>query len=187
MLSAGEVTQLLEAIGHGSRQAVDKLFPLVYTELRGLAADLMLAERRGHTLQTTALVHEAYLRLVGQQTIGWRSRMEFFGVAAKAMRRILVDHARMTRSKKRGGGAPRIELDDAIARLEETSIDLVALDEALEKLAQIDARKSRVVELRFFGGLTAGETAQLLNCPLRSVERDWTMAKAWLRAEIGME
>lgn len=184
MPSAGEVTQLLEAIGQGSRQAVDTLFPLVYTELRALAADLLAAERAGHTLQTTALVHEAYLRFIGQQTIGWRSRMEFFGVAAKAMRRILVDHARMARSQKRGGGSPRVELDGAVARFDERSIDLVALDEALEKLGLLDARKSRVVELRFFGGLTVEETAQLLNCPLRTIERDWTMAKAWLHAEV---
>ncbi len=184
MSSPGDVTQLLEAARSGSTDAVNQLLPLVYDELRRIATDYLSHERSDHTLQPTALVHEAYLRLVNQRTAGWNDRAQFFGVAAKAMRRILVDRARMHKAAKRGGGAAKLELDEAVANFEERAMDLVALDEALEKLAEIDERKARVVELRFFGGLTAPEAAKVLDCPLRTIERDWTLAKAWLRAEI---
>ncbi len=184
MEASGDVTQLLEAASNGSQQAVNQLLPLVYEELRKIASDYLQHERANHTLQPTALVHEAYLRLVNQRTAGWKDRAQFFGVAAKAMRRILVDRARMHRAVKRGGGEARVQLDEAVASFEERATDLVALDEALERLAAIDERKCRVVELRFFGGMTSEETAKVLDCPLRSIERDWTMAKAWLRAEL---
>lgn len=184
MSSPGDVTQLLEAARSGNSEAVNQLLPLVYDELRRIAFDYLSRERSDHTLQPTALVHEAYLRLVNQRTAGWNDRAQFFGVAAKAMRRILVDRARMHKAAKRGGGAAKLELDEAVASFEERALDLVALDEALKKLAELDERKARVVELRFFGGLSAPEAAKVLDCPLRTIERDWTMAKAWLRAEI---
>lgn len=184
MASPAQITQLLESVGKGSTQAVDDLFPLVYDELRKIAAAYLQRERRDHTLQTTALVHEAYLRLIGQKSAGWGNRIQFFGVAAKVMRRILVDRARTRHAVKRGGNAHRIELDEAVASFEERAIDLVALDEALERLAELDPRKSDVVEMRFFGGMSLPEIAELLKTPLRTIERDWTTARAWLRAEI---
>lgn len=187
MASGGDVTQILEAASGGSQEAVNQLLPLVYDELRKIASDYLRLERPDHTLQPTALVHEAYLRLVNQRTAGWKNRAQFFGVAAKAMRRILVDRARMHKAAKRGGGSTKLSLDEAVANFEERAIDLVALDESLTRLADIDERKARVVELRFFGGLTAEETAKVLECPLRTIERDWTMAKAWLRADIARE
>jgi RNA polymerase sigma factor (TIGR02999 family) len=141
-------------------------------------------ERRGHTLQPTAIVHEAFLRLSRQQTVGWHNRAEFFRVAAQAMRRVLVDHARGVGATKRGGGSKRFALDDAVATFEQRAGDLVALDECLDRLADVDPRKARVIELRFFAGLTVEETAEVLNVPVRTIERDWTMAKAWLRAEL---
>ena len=184
MASPAQITQLLESVGKGNAQAVDDLFPLVYDELRKIAAAYLQRERRDHTLQTTALVHEAYLRLIGQKSAGWGNRIQFFGVAAKVMRRILVDRARTRHAVKRGGHANRIELDEAVASFEERAIDLVALDEALKRLAELDSRKSDVVEMRFFGGMTLPEIAELLRTPLRTIERDWTTARAWLRAEI---
>lgn len=180
-----QVTLLLQQASRGSRDAVDQLLPLVYDELRRIAADYLHRERADHTLQPTAIVHEAYLRLVNQQSAGWNDRTQFFAVAAKIMRRILVDHARARRAAKRGGGRRRTEFDDAFAVFEERAIDLVALDEVLNRLAEVDERKSRVVELRFFGGLSVEETSRVLNIPLRTVERDWTFAKAWLRSKLG--
>lgn len=179
-----DVTMLLDAATRGSAQASEKLFPLVYAELRRLAESILGGERPGHTLQATALVHEVYMKLVGQRTVGWRSRAEFFLIAAKAMRRILVDHARTRNREKRGGGAPVAPLDEATLLHEERAVDLVALDEALERLAALDARKARLVELRFFGGLSMERVAELTDLPLRTVERDWTTARAWLRAEL---
>ncbi|NOS99316.1 MAG: sigma-70 family RNA polymerase sigma factor [Phycisphaerales bacterium] len=177
----------MEAARRGSRDAVNQLLPLVYDELRGLADRFRVLERGDHTLQPTAIVHEVYLRLIGQESVGWRDRNQFFAVAAKLMRRILVDHARARRALKRGGTQVRTSLDDVVDRLEMTAPDLPALDETLNRLAAIDARKSRVVELRFFGGLSVAETSAILNVPQRTVERDWTFAKAWLRAELGRD
>ena len=185
--SADDVTPLLQAASLGSREAVDQLLPLVYDELRGLAADYLHRERTDHTLQATAIVHEAYLRLVNQQSVGWKDRSQFFAVAAKVMRRILVDHARAHRAAKRGGGKKKTEFDDAFALFQQRAGDLLGLDEALKRLATVDERKSRVVELRFFGGLTVEETSRVLDVPLRTVERDWTFAKAWLRGELEKE
>jgi RNA polymerase sigma factor (TIGR02999 family) len=183
--SDDQVTILLQQASKGSRDAVDRLLPLVYDELRRIASDYLYRERADHTLQPTAIVHEAYLRLVNQQSAGWNDRTQFFAVAAKIMRRILVDHARSRKAAKRGGGKRKSEFDDALAVFEERAIDLVALDEVLNKLAVVDERKSRVVELRFFGGLSVEETSRVLNVPLRTVERDWTFAKAWLRSKLG--
>jgi len=183
--SFDEVTDLLRSVGNGSRDAVDKLLPLVYDELRRIASDYLHRERCDHTLQPTAIVHEAYLRLVNQNSVGWRDRTQFFAVAAKIMRRILVDHARSRRAAKRGGGRHRTEFDDAFAVFEERAIDLVALDELLSELAELDERKARAVELRFFGGLSVEETSRVLDVPLRTVERDWTFSKAWLKSKLG--
>ncbi len=178
------MAQLLETLGSKSRDAVHELWPAVYDELRGLAASFLQTERRDHTLDATALVHEAYVRIANQRTAGWKDRAQFLAVAAKVMRRILVDHARTHRAAKRGGGVAATALDEAVCCFEERAVDLVVLDEALQNLATIDARKARVVELRFFGGLSLDEIARVLDVSLRTVERDWTMAKAWLRKEI---
>lgn len=179
-----DVTVLLEAVTRGSTEASERLFPLVYDELRRLAQSMLAGERPGHTLQATALVHEAYMKLVGQRSVGWRGRADFMAVAAQAMRRILVDHARGRNREKRGGGAGRMSLDDAAAVYQERAMDLVALDEALTRLAAMDERKARLVELRFFGGMTMDEAAAMLEIPLRTAERDWTAARAWLRAAL---
>jgi len=180
MGSEGEFTQLLAAASDGDRRAVDRLLPLVYDELRAMAAEMMNRERPGHTLQPTALVHEAYLKLVDQKEARWRSRAHFFAVAAVALRRILVDHARARGRAKRGGGEPKLPLDERLAAAYERAVDLVALDEALEGLAASHPRHARVVELRFFGGLTIDETAQLLGVSPSTVEREWRYARARL-------
>ena len=182
-----EFIRLLHEAGVGSHEAVGKLLPRVYDELRLLASSYLGGERTDHTLQPTALVHEAYLRLVGQRTVGWTDRAQFFAAAATVMRRILVDHARARKAKKRGGGQSRTPLDDAVAAFEERAFDLVSLDEALQRLSAIDERKSRIVELRFFGGLTIEDTARVTGVAVRTVEREWTMAKAWLRGELTRE
>lgn len=163
---------------------MDRLLPVVYDELRSLASMFLGHERANHTLQPTALVHEAYMRLIGQRSVGWKDRAQFFAAAATVMRRILVDHARAQKALKRGGGRAQTPLDEAVAVFEERAVDLVALDEALSRLAEMDERKARVVELRFFGGLTVAETAKVVDAPLRTVEREWTLAKAWLKAEL---
>jgi RNA polymerase sigma factor (TIGR02999 family) len=160
------------------------LTPLVYDELHRLAARHMRGERVGHTLQTSALVNEAYLRLAGNAEIQWQDRAHFFAVAAQAMRRILVDHARRRGNQKRGGGAPKIALDEALIISAERAVEVVALDDALARLAEIDQRKSRLVELRFFGGLSIEEAAEVLKVSPGTAMRDWTFTKAWLRREI---
>lgn len=179
-----EVTQLLAAWSNGDRAALDRLMPLVYRELRRLAHHHMGRERPGHTLQTTALVNEAYMRLVVQVNMRWENRAHFFGIAARLMRQILVDYARRRGYAKRGGDARRVSLDEALAVSEERAAEVVALDEALESLAEFDPRKARIVELRFFGGLSIEETAAVLGVSAGTVMRDWTLAKAWLRREM---
>ena len=177
------VTQLLIAWGNGDKAAFDELLPLVYDELHRLARQYMRRER-GNTLQTSALVNEAYLRLIDQKQVHWQNRSHFFGIAAQLMRRILVDHARTRTCKKRGGDAVRVTLDDGLMVSDERMAEVVALDDALNNLAQIDPRKSQLVELRFFAGLSIEETAEVLSVSPGTVMRDWTFAKAWLRNEI---
>lgn len=187
MSSKGSVTQLLVRGSHGDKAALDELFPLVYAELRELAGRYLRREGAGHTLQPTALVHEAYLRLVDQRSVDWRNRAQFFGVAAEMMRRILVNHAQARHAAKRGGRAPRLSLDEAVSVFEERDVDLVALDEALTDLAALDPRQSRIVELRFFGGLSIEETAEVLEISPATVKREWTAARAWLYREMREE
>jgi RNA polymerase sigma factor (TIGR02999 family) len=186
MAAEGEITRLLDGAGRGSSDALNALFPLIYGELRNLAASQLGRERAGHTLQATALVHEVYVRLVGQRSAGWRSRGQFFGVAAKAMRHILVDHARRCRAAKRGGARSRsrLPLDDVVSDFQQRAADLQVLDEALTALATVDPRKAQVVEMRFFGGLTAEQVGRALGVSLRTVNRDWELAKAWLYGRV---
>ena len=179
-----EVTELLLAWTQGQQTALEKLVPLVHAELRRIARRYMYRERPGHTLQTTALVNEAYLRLVDARQVRWQNRAHFFAVSAQLMRRILVDFARSKHYLKRGGGAQKLTFDEAVMRSPEQGEDLVALDYALTALAVIDERKSRVVELRFFGGLSVEETAEVLKISPDSVMRDWRLAKAWLAREM---
>jgi RNA polymerase sigma factor (TIGR02999 family) len=182
--SSHDVTQILQAWSDGDPGALDELIPVVYEELRRQAARHLRRERPDHTLQTTALIHEAYLRLVDQKDVRWQNRAHFFGVAAQLMRRILVDHARKDRALKRGGPAVKLPLEEAEVVSGSTDVNLVALDQALTKLAAMDERKSRVVELKYFGGLTAEEAAEVLQVSPATVRHDWTLAKAWLRREI---
>jgi RNA polymerase sigma-70 factor, ECF subfamily len=182
--SAGPVTQLLVRVQAGDSGALDRLLPLVYDELQRLARRHIRKERRNHTLQSTALVHEAYLRLVGQAPSALQTRTHFFAVAANLMREILVDHARRHKSAKRGGGAYRVTLDDALEQAPQADLDLVALDEALLALARVDPAKARLVELRYFGGLTIEESAAVLGLSLATVKRHWSLARAWLYREI---
>ena len=180
-----QVTRLLAAWGGGDQAALEELTPLVYDELHRLAHRFLGRERRGHTLQTSALVNEAYLRLVGQKNVEWQGRVHFFGIAARLMRQILVDYARARNYAKRGGGdAHRVSLDEALAISDERAAEVVALDEALRTLAEIDPRKGRIVELRFFCGLSIEETAEVLAVSPGTVMRDWTLAKAWLHNQI---
>lgn len=179
-----DVTRLLNKAGDGDESAVNRLMPLVYDELRALAESCLQSERPDHTLQATALVNEAYLRLVKQEEVEWKNRSHFFAVAAQAIRRILVDHARTHGRAKRGGGRQRVKLDEDIAVREERELDLVALDEAMEKLAALNERQARIVELRFFGGLGLKEVAEFLGVSPRTVDGDWSMARAWLRREL---
>jgi RNA polymerase sigma factor (TIGR02999 family) len=180
----GEVTRLLRVWQAGDRKALDDLVPHVYKELRRLAHFQLQKERPGHTLQSAALVHEAYARLVGQESLEFESRTHFFAVAAQLMRQILVDYARRHRADKRGKGVCTLTLDDAASLPQRKDLDVVALDDALKALAEIDARQSRVVELRFFAGLSLEETAQALEVGPATVQRDWTAARAWLHREI---
>ena len=182
-----EVTKLLKDWGDGDKSAQDKLMPLVYDELRRLAHQYMRRERPGHTLQTAELVNEAYVRLVDQSQIQWESRAHFFGIAARLMRQILVDRARRRNFAKRGGGAIRVSLNEATAVAQEQSASVVALDDALKSLEKIDPRKSRIVELRFFGGMSIEETAEALSVSPGTVMRDWTFARAWLRNEMSVD
>lgn len=179
-LSPPDVTGLLLEWRQGDRAAFDKLMPLVYDEMRRIAHRYMQQERDGHTLQTTALINEAYVRLVGQQKMEWRNRAHFFAVTAQVMRHVLIDHARRLHYAKRGGAARRVTLEEAEAMTQERAAELVALDEALNDLARLDPRKSRVVELRYFGGLSIEETADVLEISEMTVRRDWRAAKAWL-------
>ena len=178
------VTQLLVEWRRGNQAALDELFPIVYDELRRLARGYLRQERPGHTLQPTALVHEAYLRLIGQRSVSWENRAQFFGLAAQMMRRILVNHALGRHAAKRGGHAQRIPLDDALDVLEARQVDVIALDSALKALHDLDPRQSQIVELRFFGGLTVEETAEVVGISPASVKREWTAAKLWLLREI---
>lgn len=179
-----EVTQILQEWNDGSPEAPERLMSLVYAELRRLARSYLQREREAHTLQPTALVNEAYLRLVDQTQVAWENRAHFFGIAAQLMRRILVDHARAHLAEKRGGLGVKIQLDEAHFMPEEKGDDLLALDEALARLAETDPRMSRVVELRFFGGLSEPEAAEVLGVSERTVRRDWQMAKLWLYREL---
>src|SRR5271155_5224189 len=180
-----EITQLLQAWRLGDERALDKLTPQVYRELYLAAKRCMSRERDDHTLQTTALINELYLRLSDLKPVDWQNRAHFFALCARQMRRILTDHARARRSHKRGDGAKAISMDDALAISPEPSADLVAVDEALNQLAKVDDRKSQVVELRFFGGLSVEETAEVLKVSPETVARDWRLAKAWLLREMG--
>lgn len=182
--SPEEVTQLLLNWGNGDAAALEQLTPLVYDELRRLAHQHMNRERQDHTLQTSALVNEVYLRLIDQRDVRWQNRAQFFSIASRLMRRILVDHARAYRYAKRGGGAIQVSLDEAALVSQERAGELVALDEALTNLAAIDQRKSKVVELRFFGGMSVEETAAALGVSPITVKRDWSTAKAWLYRAI---
>ncbi len=182
--SPGAVTELLRAWADGDDGALERLTPLVETELRRLARAYMRRERRGHTLQTTALVNEAFLRLTDARRVRFQDRAHFLGISARLMRRVLVDHARSRGYQKRGGGAQRVTLDEGLARTPELALDVVALDRALLALAEVDARKSRMVELRFFGGLSVEETAEVLGVSPDTVKRDWRLAKLWLLREL---
>ncbi len=183
-LASHEVTQLLLDWGQGDQQALDKLMPLVYGELRKLARQHLRRERPGQTLQTTDLIHETYLKLVDQRRVKWQNRAQFFGVSAQLMRRILVDRARRRKRIKRGGGAPVVTLDDGAVVSPKDELDLIALDEALTKLAAQDFRKAQVVELRFFGGLSVEETAEFLQVSGITVMRESQMARAWLHRAL---
>jgi RNA polymerase sigma-70 factor, ECF subfamily len=179
------ITQLLIAWSEGRREALDDLMPIVYADLRQVAAGYMRREAAGHALQPTALVHEAYVRLVDQKQVKWRNRAHFFGVAAVLMRRILVDHARNRRAEKRGGGWERVTLaGDEVVANSHKEIDVLALHEALERLAAFDPQQERIVELRYFGGLTIEETAEVVGISAATVVREWTIAKAWLRSDM---
>lgn len=181
---SNEVTDLLARWRSGERQALDLLMPIVYEELRKLARHYVERERPGHTLQTTALVHEAYVRLVGQSPPEWKCRAHFYGVAARLMRQILVDHARANRAEKRGGGAPKLALDDDLARSYGNGIDLLVLDNALRSLTELNPQQGQIVELRFFSGLTIEDTSEVMGISPASVKRSWTAARAWLYREM---
>ncbi len=181
MAPAADTTQILIDLGNGDRSAANRLMPLVYDELHGLAGRFMRREPPGHTLQTTALVHEAYLRLIDQSRVDWKGRAHFFAVAAEMIRRVLIDHARQRRAAKRGGLAHRVTLTDSIGACEQEQVDLLALDEALNELSALNERHGKVVELRFFGGLSIDETAHILDVSPQTVRSDWRMARAWLR------
>ena len=178
------ITQLLAAWSNGDESALDAIVPLVYDELHRMARRFMARQNPGHTLQPTALINEAFIKLVGNENKEWKDRAHFFGVAAQAMRHILVDYARSRNYAKRGAGAQRVELDQALMVTQERSGDIVALDDALNELSKVDPRKSQVVELRYFGGLTVEETAEVLKVSTVTIMRDWSLAKAWLYREL---
>jgi RNA polymerase sigma factor (TIGR02999 family) len=178
--SSSSITALLVRWRSGDQQALDALMPLVYDELRRVAQHYLRRERSDHTLQSTALVHEAYLRLAGQSQPQWQNRAHFFGIAAHLMRQILVEHARGRGAAKRGGNALRLELDESLATAQQTDVDVIALDVALQQLSELDAQQGRIVELRFFGGLTIEDTSEVLGVSPATVKRDWVTARAWL-------
>jgi RNA polymerase sigma factor (TIGR02999 family) len=180
-----QITQLLQRWSVGRQDALDQLLPVIYSELRRLAASYLRRERRDHTLQPSALVHEAFLKLVDQHDVRWQNRAHFFGIAAQMMRRILVDHARAHGAHKRGAGERPLSLEEASIAAPVVDVDVVALDEALTRLATVDPQQSRVVELRFFGGLSIQETAEVLHISPATIGREWKVAKAWLYAELG--
>jgi RNA polymerase sigma factor (TIGR02999 family) len=192
---SGEVTRLLKRWSEGDKSALDELWPMVYEDVRRLARQQMARERSSHTLQGTALVSEAFIRLAGQRAMDWQNRQQFLALAAQIMRRVLVDHARQRNAQRRGDGAVRLSLSDtqaaleadeaqAIQSLNDDSLDLLAIDSALTRLEQIDAPQSQIVELRYFGGLTLEETASVAGVSLATVKREWAMARAWLRREL---
>ena len=183
-MTAPEMTALLSAWSDGDKAALEQLMPMIYQELRRLAARHVGRERVGHTLQATALVNEAYLRLIDQKRVRWQNKAHFMGIAAQMMRRILVDYARTRHYVKRGGGAPKVSLDEAATLSLERTEELIALNDALTRLSELDPRKSRVVELKFFGGLSVEETAEVLQISTNTVLRDWRTAKAWLHREL---
>jgi RNA polymerase sigma factor (TIGR02999 family) len=179
-----DITQLLRELTDGDERAPDVLMPLVYDELKKLASGYMRNERGDHTLQATALVNEAYIRLVDWKNADWQNRAHFFAVAAQMMRKILVDYARRHRSGKRGSGVPKISLDDAVIVVADQNVDLFALDEALTQLEAMDERQCRIVELRFFGGLTIEETAEVMKLSTATIKNEWTMARTWLYTRL---
>lgn len=182
-----KVTQMLRQVQSGNRDALDELFPIIYKELRRLAASQLAGERSNHTLQPTALVHEAYMRLIDQHSVDWQNRAHFFSIAAETMRRILVNHAIQRNAQKRGSGVTCIELDEAISyhdKHEERELDLVVLDDVLKKLEEFDPTQAKIVELRFFGGLTVEETAEVMKISESTVKREWRMAKSWLKTKL---
>ena len=183
----GSITSLLVQLSEGNREAEARLLPQVYAELRRLAAHYMRRERGDHTLQPTALVHEAYVKLVQQPQVPWQSRAHFFATASHLMRHILVDHARAKQAAKRGGVQHQVTLDEALIPASERSIDVLALHEAIEILSSLDARQGRIVELHFFGGLTFEEIAEVLDCSVRTVMSEWSMARAWLKKELSRQ
>jgi RNA polymerase sigma factor (TIGR02999 family) len=185
--AAHEVTRLLHQISGGDASAVERLVPLIYAELRQIAERAMRHERSDHTLQPTALVHEAFLRLVGKPDLSWESRAHFLNIAAQAMRRVLLMHARERRAGKRGGGLDRVTLDEQLVGSAERGVDLIGLDESLERLAAVFPRKARVVELRFFAGLGIEETARVLEISPATVKREWDFARAWIRRDLAEE
>ena len=180
------VTELLVAWSEGDKAALDELMPAVYDELRRLAKSHLSRERPGHTLQTTALVHEAYLRLVDQKAVNWQNRAQFFGIAAQMMRRILINHAKERHAQKREGYATKVSLDEAVSFFEKREVDLMALDEALNTLTVLDPQQTQIVELRFFGGLTIEEIAEVAGISPATTKREWDSAKLWLRRQLNI-
>jgi len=183
-VSSENLTQLLTDWSNGDAQALEKLIPLVYRDLHRLAERYLRSESPSHTLQSTALVHEAYLRLIDQRNTRWQNRAHFFGISAQLIRRILVDHARARKAGKRGGDAAKIQIDESVAAPEQQNLDLVVLDDCLRALAEIDPQQARVVELRYFAGLTVEETAEVMRVSPTTVKREWRLARAWLHREI---
>ena len=179
-----EITRLLVDFSKGDRATLDELFPVVYDELRRLASNYLRRERNNHTLQPTALVHEAYMKLIDQREVDWQNRAHFFGIAAQMMRRILLKHAEKHNAEKRGGNFQKVNLDEAIVFFEKQNLDVLALDKALSQLAEFDEKQARIVELRFFGGLKNEEVAEVIGVSLATVKREWTIAKAWLMREL---
>lgn len=184
MPSESDITQLLEDAGRGNQRAADELLQSVYEEIREMAANALRRERSGHTLQATALVHEAYLKLIDQTRVDWKGATHFKAVAAKAMSRVLIDHARRKNREKRGGNWRKVTLHDAFALAKTNDLDMICLHEAMEKMRKLDNRQHQVVELRLFGGLTSDEAAKILHISSRTVDRDWKMGQVWLRREM---